>query len=461
MKYLTSKKRKIFFIIILFITIIICVTGIIILKKAKSDFKLKDSRKEIGYTYVLKSQINNIQYNLRYPFFKYDKMDSVVYQEIQKQIENFTKKNKESADKTKIQSDFNDYGFNNNYGVSIDLRFLEKSHNKKQQTIKTLVFCYGKKLQAKSIFVQDKIKNIVSKIKNEIRSNQKFAAHLKDKSVNLDEKIPNNISSLENFIIKKSSIAFLFNSGSILPEKFGVISVEFPNSALRDSLTKTYFKINPKEDKSKNNAQQTNKNSLIALTFDDGPAKDSTNEILDELEKNDAHATFFVVGKNAKQFPDILKRQIANGHEIGNHTFSHPTLTKLNVNGIKSEVEKTEKIVEKATDFLPKLVRAPGGSLNQQVKNVVNKPFIHWSVDPKDWQTRDTQKTIELVLKNAADGDIVLMHDIYPATAKAVKKIVPELINRGFSLVTVSEMFDMKNIPLEPKQQYSKAVLLN
>ena len=261
---------------------------------------------------------------------------------------------------------------------------------------------------------------------------------------------------MENFIIKKDSIVFLFNSGAVLPEQFGVISIELPNSSLKDSLSKTYFKVNPKEDKSKN-AKPANANSLIALTFDDGPNKETTSEILDELEKNDAHATFFVVGKQAKQCPDILKRQIANGHEIGNHTFSHSTLTKLNVKNIKSEIEKTEKIVEKATDQLPKLVRAPGGSTNEQVKNIVNKPFIHWSVDPKDWKTRDTQQTIELVLKNAADGDIVLMHDIYPATVQAVKKIVPELINRGFSLVTVSEMFNIKDIPLEAKQQYTKA----
>ena len=188
-----SKKTKLF----LFLLVIIMIMSFIVitaLKLINKDFTIKDSRKEIGYTYVLNSQINNTEYNLRYPFFRYEKIDNMIYNELQNQIKNFNKANQKSSYKTTIQSDFNDFVFNDKHCVSIDLRFLERSHHKKQETVKTLIFCYGKKIQAKNIFLQDKIKNIVSKIKNEIRSNQTFASHLKDKSVNLDEKIPNNIS---------------------------------------------------------------------------------------------------------------------------------------------------------------------------------------------------------------------------------------------------------------------------
>ena len=245
-----------------------------------------------------------------------------------------------------------------------------------------------------------------------------------------------------------------------MPEKYGILSVEVSNDNLKDCFSKTYFKINPKEDILKGENLQKSKKPLVALTFDDGPKEETTETILNELEKYNAHATFFVVGKNAKKNPDILKREFVSGHEIANHTLSHKTLTKINTKEIKNQIETTDKIIKSVTGFCPKLLRAPGGSTNQKVKETVDKPLIYWTIDTKDWQSKNEEKTIKEALKNVSDGDIILMHDTEPSTANAVKKIIPELINRGFLLVTVSEMFKLKNIPLEKGVSHTKAEVL-
>ena len=126
-----------------------------------------------------------------------------------------------------------------------------------------------------------------------------------------------------------------------------------------------------------------------------------------------------------------MKREIAEGHEVANHSYSHPlTLTKLNSKNILSQIDKTNDVIEKAIGMRPKLVRAPGGSVNKTIKEIVKFPLIHWSVDTRDWQTKSTQSTIDAVLKNAADGDIILMHDIYSSTANAADTIFKELANR-------------------------------
>ena len=266
------------------------------------------------------------------------------------------------------------------------------------------------------------------------------------------------MKTLKNVVVKEDSVEFLYNEGEILPEKFGVISAEIDNSALKEAFSNTYFKINPKEGKIKGEDLEKSKKPLIALTFDDGPLDETTNDILDTLEKYDVKSTFFVIGQNAEKHPEIVKREFSSGHEIANHTYSHPVLTHLGEKKIRSQIEKTNDIVKEITGVSPKLVRAPTGSVNKLVKKTVNSPLIYWTVDTRDWQTKSAKKTIKNVLDQARDGAIILMHDVQPSTVEAIKTIIPELQERGFSMVTVSEMFRLKNISLEKGVQYVSAV---
>ena len=197
---------------------------------------------------------------------------------------------------------------------------------------------------------------------------------------------------------------------------------------------------------------------MVALTFDDGPSK-KTERILDVLEQYGAHATFFVVGIQLEKFPEIVKRASDLGCEIGNHTYNHKNLTKISPDEMREQINGVNRLVLEATGKEPALVRPPYGAgiKDETVKANVAYPLIMWTIDTLDWSTRDTQSTLEAIRKDMKDGSIVLMHDLYDPTAAAVETIVPELIEQGYQLVTVSEMFAAKGIALEPGKYYRKA----
>ena len=182
---------------------------------------------------------------------------------------------------------------------------------------------------------------------------------------------------------------------------------------------------------------------MIALTFDDGPST-YTTQILNTLEKYGAKATFFVVGNRVANHSAILLRAHNLGMEIGNHSYSHPKLTTLSSSAILSQKNNTENAIKAVTGQGTKIMRPPYGSRNDTVLSVYNMPAILWSVDTLDWKTRDTQKIVNSVMTSAKDGDIILMHDLYSATADAVEIIVPTLIEEGYSLVTVSQLAEAK-----------------
>lgn len=191
----------------------------------------------------------------------------------------------------------------------------------------------------------------------------------------------------------------------------------------------------------------------IALTFDDGPGS-FTNRLLDCLEKNNAKATFFLVGKEIESFPDEVKRMEALGCEIGNHSYDHTDFTTLSAEDISSQISKTDSLIKDLAGHEATVLRPPYGSINDTVRSSAGKPIIIWSVDTLDWKTRDAQQTIDNVLSSAQDGAIILMHDIYSATVDAVETIVPKLIEEGYDLVTVHELAEAHGVTLENGTAY-------
>ena len=189
----------------------------------------------------------------------------------------------------------------------------------------------------------------------------------------------------------------------------------------------------------------------IALTFDDGPGDKYTPEILGILKEYNIHATFFVVGKNAENNQDILKQIYSEGHEIGNHTYSHPDFRKIKSDQVIIEIEQTQNIIEKITGLKPRLFRPPGGYLSNPIMDVVtsqNYTTVLWSwrQDTADWKCPPVQNVVDVVLNNIRDGDIILFHDqIFgdSPTPDALKIIIPELLNRGYTFLTVSELMNM------------------
>lgn len=197
---------------------------------------------------------------------------------------------------------------------------------------------------------------------------------------------------------------------------------------------------------------------MIALTFDDGPHAKNTVRILDALEKVHGRATFFVLGELVDGKSEILKRASDMGCEIGNHSFDHSNFTKLSADEMKTQLSKTSNLVKAATGKGTGLTRIPYGSVNETIRKVVGTPMIGWSLDTRDWESRNADKVVDKVLKNVKDGDIIIMHDIYSSTADAVERLIPELRAKGYQLVTVSELMEARGIKMVNGRVFNVAV---
>lgn len=193
---------------------------------------------------------------------------------------------------------------------------------------------------------------------------------------------------------------------------------------------------------------------MVALTFDDGPSK-HTSKILDCLAANNAKATFFVVGYNVNTYASVLERAASLGMEIGNHTMNHKNLKTLGADGVRAELKTASDAIVSITGARPTLIRPPYGNYNSTVSSVADAPLILWSVDTLDWKTRNADSTVSSILNNVKDGSIVLMHDLYSQSAEAAVRVIPELIARGYKLVTVSELAQAKGIALANGKAYS------
>lgn len=190
------------------------------------------------------------------------------------------------------------------------------------------------------------------------------------------------------------------------------------------------------------------KEKYVALTFDDGPHKYRTDEILDVLKEHEVRATFFTVGLMAKEYPDKVLRIISEGHEIGNHTYSHLKMQKLSRDALKYEIEETEKVLNEICEYRPKLFRPPEGWCSEVISSVaaeMDYDIVLWNVDTLDWAHNSSEKICECIEKMVKPGSIILFHDYVSGksgTAEALRNIIPKLKVQGYEFVTVSELID-------------------
>lgn len=186
----------------------------------------------------------------------------------------------------------------------------------------------------------------------------------------------------------------------------------------------------------------------IALTFDDGPHPVYTEEILDILAEYHAKATFFCIGVNAAAYPAQVQKILSAGHEIGNHTYDHENLQKVDAAGVKAEILGMENALLPVTENMPVLLRPPGGLYSDavcQTAAALDYDVILWSVDTRDWAHTAVEEIVENVLTNTGPGDIILFHDGIAGnspTPEALRRILPILVERGYSFCTVSELLD-------------------
>lgn len=193
---------------------------------------------------------------------------------------------------------------------------------------------------------------------------------------------------------------------------------------------------------------------MAALTFDDGPGP-RTGELLDALAKYHAHATFFMLGSKVPSYPGDVKRMKELGCELGNHSYNHPDLSKMDEAGVKNQVDQTNQNIQNVAGQRATVMRPPYGAVSSVVKSAVGMPMILWNIDTLDWKTRNAQTTIDTVMEKVKDGDIILMHDIHTESVDAAIELIPKLIEKGYQLVTVSEMAAAKGSSLQNGSTYT------
>lgn len=191
---------------------------------------------------------------------------------------------------------------------------------------------------------------------------------------------------------------------------------------------------------------------LVALTFDDGPSR-YTNELIEILNENDAHATFFLIGQNISANSDAVINAYESGNEIAIHTYSHTSFTNMTIEDVISEIDTTRSIIEELGVEPANLVRPPYGSINSELVENINASLILWNVDTEDWKSRDVESIKNEVYDAISEGDIILFHDAYPTTIEAIRELLPELSDE-YEFVTVSELFNRQNVELENHVKY-------
>ena len=189
-------------------------------------------------------------------------------------------------------------------------------------------------------------------------------------------------------------------------------------------------------------------NPYVAMTFDDGPHPQNTPRLLDMLRARNIKATFYVIGGNVDRHPQIVRRIVAEGHEIGNHTYTHRKLTSLSSSEVRSEMSRTQDAIVRAAGVKPRTMRPPYGALLQNQREMVfsefGYPTILWSVDPRDWQRPGPSVVTSRILSGANNGAIILAHDLHAPTVDAMPGTFDGLLSRGFKFITVSQLLAQK-----------------
>jgi peptidoglycan/xylan/chitin deacetylase (PgdA/CDA1 family) len=187
---------------------------------------------------------------------------------------------------------------------------------------------------------------------------------------------------------------------------------------------------------------------FVAMTFDDGPHPQNTPRLLDMLRARNIKATFYVIGRSVDNYPQIVRRIVAEGHEIGNHTYTHRNLTKLSDSEVLRELTRTRDSIAKASGVQPRTMRPPYGALLQRQRSMIHQDFgyptVLWSVDPRDWQRPGVSVVTSRILSSSHNGAIILAHDLHAPSVDAMPGTLDGLLRKGFKFVTVSQMIAMK-----------------
>lgn len=201
-------------------------------------------------------------------------------------------------------------------------------------------------------------------------------------------------------------------------------------------------------------AEVEQETKFIALTFDDGPRRSTTGPLLDGLAQRGVPATFFLIGEQVPGNEDLVERMEAEGHQIGIHTYDHKCLTALNAADFSQQVDRCRRLLGETLGREDLLLRPPYGMVDAGVERRAGSAIILWSIDPEDWNDKNADRIARHIVSRARDGDIILLHDIYPTSVEAALQVVDALHEKGFLFVTVEELAAQRHIRLADGQVY-------
>ena len=347
-------------------------------------------------------------------FYYTEKQDStlkgIVNRSVMKQVYDLSSSKVEEIEKTSLAKV---HLTEDGKSFTLDKLFSDASKAKEKLIKELTSFLQDKK------FEQDKIDQIVKGLSDQDLSAWNF--DYKDSQIIL---YPSQaVENLDEIALPVSSFFELIQSSYLLDKDA--------------ELYKAYF--------------EKKNRKVVALTFDDGPNSTTTNQALDTLSKYGIKATFFVLGKNVSGNEEILKRMKADGHVIGNHSWSHPVLSKLSLDDAKKQITDTEDALAKVLGSSSKLMRPPYGAITDDIRNSLDLSFIMWDVDSLDWKSKNEAAILTEIQREVKNGSIILMHDIHAESVNALPKVIDYLKGQGYDFVTVPDLLDSR---LKPHQLY-------
>ena len=340
-------------------------------------------------------------------FYYTEKQDStlkgIVNRSVMKQVYDLSSSKVEEIEKTSLAKV---HLTEDGKSFTLDKLFSDASKAKEKLIKELTSFLQDKKLE------QDKIDQIVKGLSDQDLSAWNF--DYKDSQIIL---YPSQaVENLDEIALPVSSFFELIQSSYLLDKDA--------------ELYKAYF--------------EKKNRKVVALTFDDGPNPTTTNQALDTLSKYGIKATFFVLGKNVSGNEGILKRMKADGHVIGNHSWSHPVLSKLSLDDAKKQITDTEDALTKVLGSSSKLMRPPYGAITDDIRNSLDLSFIMWNVDSLDWKSKNEAAILTEIQREVKNGSIILMHDIHAETVNALPKVIDYLKGQGYDFVTIPDLLDSR-----------------
>ena len=402
----------------------------------------------------VKTMIRQTEYQkvaINYPITNHEKLDAQIKKDVDLDYQKFQRDTKSLSTPSEFNLSYT-YNILHERYVIITLTTMSQSDALEHSNNKIHTYVLDQKekkiLTLEDFISKEELKKILPLIKEALLSKYKDCILMEKFS----EMMVPDFDKFSLFTLTEDYLILYYNPNQLTAGYEDIISIELPLDKIdlkiefeRGVFEEEEHDVIPIPEK----VIDPNK-KVIALTFDDGPSY-YTEQILKLLEKEEVTATFFLIGNKINRYQETVQTMLKNGNEIGNHSFSHKWLTKLDDDDLQEEITLTQDTIKKLTGFTPRVFRPTYGAVNDDLKHQVNLTPIMWTVDSSDWKIKNANTIANRVLESCQDTSIILMHDTHKRSYEALKIIIPSLKEQGYQFVTASELETVKKIRARAK----------